>query len=134
MRKPVEFRESDLPLVVKMREQGVITDTLARWTGFHPRTIDNWTSRARRPTPGQRAILAEALCCDPDDLIDPNPRPHQRPTNPQRRPMGTSGTLAATNAARTLWAAANGTRDSAQMPPADGPGTPPTVEPEDPGA
>lgn len=91
--------QPDLPLVQYMKRAGLTTDRLAELVGFHSRTIDNWTSRARRPSYPQLVRLAKVLDCTPADLVDPNPRPVQRPTNPTRRPMGTTGTVMATQAA-----------------------------------
>lgn len=99
------YSQPDLPLVRLLKEKGMSSLELAQAAGFSLRTIENWTSRARRPTPAQRARLARALGDDihPDDLIDPNPRPYQRPTNPTRRPMGTGGTMMAVDDAVALW-------------------------------
>lgn len=98
-----QYSQPDLPLVQVMKEKGVTSRELAARSGFSLRTIENWTSRARRPNPSQRARLASVLGVHPDDLIDPNPNPYQRPTNPTRRPMGTGGTLSAVADAEAMW-------------------------------
>lgn len=105
------FTQPDLPIVARLLELGWTNRKLAAESGFNLRTIENWTSRARRPSVAQYDRLARALGCPVADIIDPTPRHTQRPTNPNHRPMGTGGTITAMERAREIWGEAKARSD-----------------------
>lgn len=98
--------QPDQPIVVQMSLLGWTVDDLARESGFHERTIRNWTYRRRRPSLSQLQKLARVFGCDLADLADADAPIVQTPTNPERRPWG--ATTSPTSDAAERWKQAKG--------------------------
>jgi transcriptional regulator with XRE-family HTH domain len=111
---------TEQPILVQARKHGMTLDKVADRMGIHVRTLLNWTTRSRRPSPPQVTALASALECNVGDLYDPDAPDHDAPTNPQRRPWGATNQPVVDARDRFLAARAKG-RASADDPVAPDP-------------